>query len=96
MSTYWNGMTESGAPEKYPEPRRSRGPELRERRVATFWEEQVSKCGAICEVFSRVCGYFRPVSNWNKGKQEEFKERKVYEVKKHARKNPDGVSSDGV
>src|SRR5574344_1888733 len=56
----------------------------------------MSKCGAICEVFSRVCGYFRPVSNWNKGKQEEFKERKIYEVKKNARKNPDGVSSDGV
>ena len=33
----------------------------------------MSKCGAICEVFSRVCGYFRPVTNWNKGKQEEFK-----------------------
>ena len=64
---------------------------IRKSRVKTM-----SKCGAICEVFSRVCGYFRPVSNWNKGKQEEFKERKVYEVKKNARKNPDGVSSDGV
>ena len=53
-------------------------------------------CGAICEVFSRVCGYFRPVTNWNKGKQEEFKERKVFEVKKYARKNPDGKSSAGV
>ena len=40
----------------------------------------MSKCGAICEVFSRVCGYFRPVTNWNKGKQEEFKERKVFEI----------------
>lgn len=30
-----HGMTESGDPEKYPEPRS--GPELRERRVATFW-----------------------------------------------------------
>lgn len=40
----------------------------------------MSKCGMICEVFSRVCGYFRPVANWNKGKQEEFKDRKVYEV----------------
>ncbi|MST99683.1 hypothetical protein FYJ85_21875 [Victivallaceae bacterium BBE-744-WT-12] len=56
----------------------------------------MSKCGAICEVFSRVCGYFRPVTNWNKGKQEEFKERKVFEVKKYARKNPDGKSSAGV
>lgn len=56
----------------------------------------MSKCGAICEVFSRVCGYFRPVANWNKGKQEEFKERKVFEVTKNARKNPDGKSSAGV
>lgn len=29
------------------------------------------------EVYSRVCGYFRPVSQWNKGKKEEFRERKV-------------------
>ena len=56
----------------------------------------MSKCGAICEVFSRVCGYFRPVTNWNKGKQEEFKERTVFEVTKNVRKNPDGKSSAGV
>lgn len=56
----------------------------------------MSKCGAICEVFSRCCGYFRPVANWNKGKQEEFKERKAFEVTKNARKNPDGKSPAGV
>ena len=28
------------------------------------------------EIFSRVSGYFRPVDNWNKGKKEEFNERK--------------------
>ena len=28
------------------------------------------------EVYSRVVGYFRPVNQWNKGKQEEFRERK--------------------
>ena len=33
-----------------------------------------------CEIYSRVCGYFRPVSNWNKGKREEFKERKTYKA----------------
>ncbi len=38
----------------------------------------MEKCNAKCEVYSRVCGYFRPVSNWNKGKREEFKERKVF------------------
>jgi hypothetical protein len=36
------------------------------------------KCGKTCEVFSRVVGYHRPVKNWNKGKQEEFRERKEF------------------
>jgi anaerobic ribonucleoside-triphosphate reductase len=30
------------------------------------------------EVYSRVVGYFRPVNQWNKGKQEEFKDRKEF------------------
>ena len=30
-----------------------------------------------CEVYSRVVGYFRPVSNWSLGKQVEFEERKI-------------------
>ena len=33
-----------------------------------------------CQVFSRVVGYWAPVRNWNKGKQQEFAERKEYEV----------------
>jgi len=33
-------------------------------------------CGKSCSVFSRVTGYFREVSRWNPGKQEEFKNRK--------------------
>jgi len=33
-----------------------------------------------CEVYSRIVGYLRPVQNWNKGKQQEWKERQVYDV----------------
>lgn len=33
------------------------------------------------EVYSRVSGYFRPVNQWNKGKQEEFSERKFAIIK---------------
>lgn len=40
----------------------------------------MTKCNKECEVFSRVCGYFRPVQSWNDGKQEEFKKRKTYEL----------------
>lgn len=32
------------------------------------------------EVFSRVTGFFRPVQSWNKGKTEEFKNRKTYKM----------------
>jgi len=34
------------------------------------------------EVYSRVVGYFRPVQQWHKGKQQEFKERKTFDMKK--------------
>jgi len=33
-----------------------------------------------CEVYSRVCGYLRPVTQWNDGKQAEFKDRKLFQV----------------
>ncbi len=33
-----------------------------------------------CEVYSRVVGYLRPVTQWNTGKQEEFKERKEFKI----------------
>lgn len=33
------------------------------------------------EVYSRVVGYYRPVNQWNKGKKEEFNDRKEYSVK---------------
>ena len=31
-----------------------------------------------CEVYSRVVGYIRPVQQWHKGKQEEYRERKEF------------------
>ena len=36
------------------------------------------KCKAKTLVYSRVVGFYRPVSDWNDGKQQEFKERKTY------------------
>lgn len=39
-----------------------------------------TKCNEKTEVYSRVCGFFRPVQQWNKGKKEEFRERKEFTV----------------
>ena len=43
----------------------------------------MAKCGKKCEVWSRVVGYFRPVSSWNVAKVQEFKERKAYGLPPH-------------
>jgi ribonucleoside-triphosphate reductase len=37
-------------------------------------------CGKEAEVWSRIVGYYRPVQNWNRGKREEFKERKSFVI----------------
>ncbi len=37
-------------------------------------------CGQNAEVYSRITGYYRPVQNWNDGKTQEYKERKVYDI----------------
>ena len=37
------------------------------------------KCGEATEVYSRVVGFLRPVSQWNKGKQAEFEMREHYD-----------------
>ena len=37
-------------------------------------------CGKKAEVYSRITGYYRPVQNWNDGKSQEYKDRKVYNI----------------
>ncbi|RHP31968.1 ribonucleoside triphosphate reductase [Lachnotalea sp. AF33-28] len=38
------------------------------------------ECGEAAEVYSRITGYYRPVKNWNDGKTQEYKNRRVYDV----------------
>lgn len=33
-----------------------------------------------CEVYSRVCGYMRPVQSWNKAKLAEYQERNNFKI----------------
>ena len=37
-------------------------------------------CGGRAEVYSRITGYYRPVQNWNDGKLQEYKNRKLYDI----------------
>ena len=38
-------------------------------------------CGEKTEIYSRITGYYRPISNWNDGKAKEFDMRKEYVIK---------------
>ena len=38
------------------------------------------ECGEKTEVYSRITGYYRPIQNWNDGKAQEYKDRKVYDI----------------
>ncbi len=51
------------------------------------------ECGEEAEVYSRITGYYRPVKNWNDGKLEEFKSRKVYDIE-HSVLKKDGCACE--
>ena len=49
---------------------------------AEFVEQEKAKFKRTrCEVYSRVVGFLSPVSQWNVGKRQEFKDRKTFDVK---------------
>lgn len=52
-------------------------------------------CGEATEVYSRITGYYRPVQNWNDGKSQEFKDRKVYNIS-HSRIKPKTVAKKHI
>ena len=54
-------------------------------------------CGEEAEVYSRITGYYRPVKNWNDGKTQEFKERRVYDItNSHMRPRTQAAAQEAV
>ena len=52
-------------------------------------------CGEKTEVYSRITGYYRPVQNWNDGKAQEYKHRKLYDIPASNANHPEiGISSE--
>ncbi len=41
---------------------------------------KVQRCNCKTEVYSRVVGFWRPLANFNIGKEQEFKERNFYKL----------------
>jgi ribonucleoside-triphosphate reductase len=50
-------------------------------RELTDARETLSRAeGAAAEVYSRIVGYYRSVRNWNRGKREEYGERRLFDL----------------
>ena len=52
-------------------------------------------CGRKTEVYSRITGYYRPIQNWNDGKSQEYKDRKVYDISRSSLKRA-GIAGSTV
>ncbi len=48
--------------------------------LACFEKEPALLRRQACEVYSRIVGYLRPLSQWNLGKQAEMDQRRLYKV----------------
>lgn len=58
--------------------------------IAQVRSELENVHGTQTEVYARIVGYYRAVRNWNRGKADEFKKRKMFELDCDER--PDAVS----
>ena len=59
-----------------------------QKEIEKLKKEEADCHGSPCEVYSRVVGYLRPVQGWNKGKKEEFFQRKNMDIEKpHFQRN---------
>ncbi len=54
------------------------------------------KCESDCEVYSRIVGYMRPVNQWNNGKQQEFKDRKLFDINKQEKTFCNKISKNSI
>lgn len=51
-----------------------------DKEISELKEELKDVHGTETEVYTRIVGYYRAVKNWNKGKKEEYKNRKVFDT----------------
>ena len=56
----------------------------------------MSESRVPCEVYSRIVGYLRPVQNWNKGKKQEWEERRTYSIAKVLTRGTGEASARGT
>jgi hypothetical protein len=52
-----------------------------DKKINDLKEQLINVKGNKTEIYTRIVGYFRATDGWNKGKKEEYKNRKLFKVK---------------
>jgi len=52
------------------------------------------KCNGKMQVYSRVVGFYTPTDQWNKGKKEEFRMRKTFNLAQAVEKQKEDKSQN--
>ena len=53
------------------------------KKIKELKEKKKNVKGTECETYARIVGYFRAVDSWNKGKREEYTDRKEFKIKRN-------------
>ncbi|MDR0399317.1 MAG: hypothetical protein LBH51_00050 [Treponema sp.] len=64
-----------------------------EKDLARARESLAAAEGTVAEVYSRIVGYYRSVRNWNRGKREEYGERRLYDLSRLEYASPAGPAA---
>ncbi|MDR2747604.1 MAG: hypothetical protein LBB77_09190 [Treponema sp.] len=67
-----------------------------EKDLARAREALTSVEGTPAEVYSRIVGYYRSVRNWNRGKREEYGERRLYNLSRLENSSRAGAAASGA
>ena len=51
-----------------------------EQKIESLKQKRDNVVGRTCEIYTRISGYHRSTTRWNKGKLQEQKDRKGYKV----------------
>lgn len=64
-----------------------------ESRIAELEQELKEVEGTPTEIYTRIVGYYRSLKNWNRGKREEYRHRRTFDVALSLQEGPKGAIS---
>ena len=53
-----------------------------DKEIADLQAQYENVQGSVTECYTRICGYYRPIHMFNRGRQEEYRKRKTFNIER--------------